>query len=294
VGLFFISGGVVIQSNDKQLKIGELPNLSIVPISEIIFHEDPDEERSSKLMEYLRKENRLKNPPVVATHSGNNKYILLDGANRLTALHALNIPDVLVQHIDLFDPGLIFLHWHHAVEQFTKDTFLEKINSLPDITITRSTSNELTVNNNGDLLCQIQFADRSIYAVHAHTDLFQRVKDLRNITDIYKGFQYMDRVSYTSLEHLKKNYSRFCALIVFRKLEKEELVEVTRQGLRIPSGITRIIMPKRALRINVPLDILRFNVSAEQKNYWLQNRINEQIRDKSIRFYHEPTFLFDE
>lgn len=284
----------MIQGNEKQLKIGELPNLRIVPISEIIFHEDPDEERSSKLIEYLRKENRLKNPPVVATHSGNKKYILLDGANRLTALGALDIPDVLVQHIDLFDPGLAFLQWHHAVEKFTKDSFLEKINNLPDITITKTPNDDLTANDNGDLLCQIQFADSNIYAVHAHTDLFQRVKDLRNITDIYKGFQYMDRVSYTNLEHLKNNYSRFCALIVFRKLAKEELVAITNDGMRIPSGITRIIMPKRALRINVPLDILRFDVSTEQKNYWLQNRINEQIRDKSIRFYHEPTFLFDE
>ena len=231
---------------------------------------------------------------MVATHSSNNKSILLDGANRLTALRALQIPDVLVQHIDLFDPGLIFLQWHHAVEKFTNDSFLEKINNLPDITITKSPNDDLIANDNGDLLCQIQFADRSIYVVHAHTDLFQRVKDLRNITDIYKGFQYMDRVSYTNLEHLKNNYSQFCALIVFRKLTKDELVEVTNNGMRIPSGITRIIMPKRALRINVPLDILRFDVSAEQKNYWLQNRINEQIRDKSIRFYHEPTFLFDE
>lgn len=284
----------MIQRNDKQLKIGELPNLRIVPIAEILFHEDPDEERSSKLIEYIRKENRLKNPPVVATHSGNNKYILLDGANRLTALRTLNIPDVLVQHIDLFDPGLIFLHWHHAVEKFSQDAFLEKINNLPDITITESTNNGLATNDNGDMLCQIQFADNSIYVVHAHSDLFQRVKDLRNITDIYKGFQYMDRVSYTNLEHLKNNYAQFCALIVFRKLMKEELVEVTNHSMRIPSGITRIILPKRALRINVPLDILRFDVSTEQKNYWLQNRINEQIRDKSIRFYHEPTFLFDE
>ena len=195
----------MIQRNNKQLKIGELPNLRIVPISEIIFHEDPDEERSSKLVEYIRKENRLKNPPVVATHSNSNKYILLDGANRLTALRALNIPDVLVQHIDLFDPGLIFLHWHHAVEKFTKESFLEKVDNLPDITISKSPDRDLSANDNGDLLCQIQFADRSIYLVHAHTDLFQRVKDLRNITDIYKGFQYMDRVSYTNLEHLKNN-----------------------------------------------------------------------------------------
>lgn len=280
--------------NDKQLKIGELPKLSIVPISNIVFHEEPDLERSAKLIESIRKENRLKNPPVVATHAGNNNYILLDGANRLTALQELHIPDVLVQHIDLFDPGLIFLHWHHAVEKFTREAFLEKIHSLPDITITKSPTNQLINNENGDLLCQIQFADQSVYSVHAHTELFQRVKDLRNITDIYKGFQYMDRVSYTNLEHLKANYPRFCALIVFRKLEKDELVQVTNQGMRIPSGITRIIMPKRALRINVPLDILRFDVSIDQKNYWLQNRINEQIRDKSIRFYHEPTFLFDE
>jgi len=284
----------VIQSNDRQLKIGELPNLRIIPIAEIIFHEEPDLERSAKLIEYIRQENRLKNPPVVATHSGNDKYILLDGANRLTALRELNIPDVLVQHIDLFDPGLIFLQWHHAVEKFARDSFLEKINSLPDITITNNINNQLTDNDNGDLLCQIQFADQSVYMIHAHTDLFQRVKDLKNITDIYKGFQFMDRVSYTNLQHLKANYAQFCALIVFRKLDKQELVEVTNHGMRIPSGITRIIMPKRALRINVPLDILRFDVSIQQKNYWLQNRINEQIRDKSIRFYHEPTFLFDE
>jgi len=287
-------GGIVNLRNDQKLKIGELPQLKIVHISDIIFHEDPDEERSTKLIEYIRKENCLKNPPVVAINPGNNKYILLDGANRLTALQSLNIPDVLVQHIDLFDHGLKFLHWHHAVEKFSKTSFLESIKSLPDISIVTDGANTLANDKDRDLLCQIQFADSGVYIVHAHEDLFQRVKDLRNITNIYKGFQFMDRVSYTNLEHLKKNYPKFCALIVFRKLVKEELVQLTNNGVRIPSGITRIILPKRALRINVPLDILRFDVSVEQKNYWLQNRINEQIKDKSIRFYHEPTFLFDE
>lgn len=284
----------MIHNNDKQLKIGELPQLKIVPISEIIFHEDPDEERSAKLVESLRKENKLKNPPVVTSHGGNGKHILLDGANRLTALQKLNIPHVLVQVIDLFDPGLLLLHWHHAVEKFSQEEFLTKIQNLPEISITQNDNDCLAKDENGNLLCQIQFADRSTYAVHAHANLFQRVTDLQNITNVYKGFQYMDRVSYTNLDHLTKNYPRFCALIVFRKLLKDELVAVTNEGMRIPSGITRIILPKRALRVNVPLDILRFDVLVDQKNFWLQNRINEQIRDKSIRFYHEPTFLFDE
>ena len=284
----------MIQPNDKQLKIGELPRLKIVPISEIIFHEEPDTERSSKLIEFIRRENRLKNPPVVATHAGNSKYILLDGANRITALQSLEVPDVLVQHIDLFDPGLIFLHWHHAIEKFTKQSFLEQIHNLSDIAISEIKNGAVNQDENGDLLCQIQFGDGSIYAIRAHENLFQWVKDLKNITSIYQSFRYMDRVSYSNLEHLKKNYPEFCAVIVFRKITKEELVAVTNHEMRVPSGITRIILPKRALRLDVPLDIMRFNVPIEQKNFWLQNRINEQIKDKSIRFYHEPTFLFDE
>ncbi|MFZ5517152.1 MAG: hypothetical protein ACOY90_10970 [Candidatus Zhuqueibacterota bacterium] len=280
--------------NDKLLKIGELPKLKILPISDIIFHEEPDTERSARLVEYLRKENRLKNPPVVATHAGTTKHILLDGANRLTALQKLDIPDVLVQEIDLFDPGLIFLQWHHAVEQFSKELFLSNIAKLPEISIAQTSGTSITNEEDGELLCQIQFADASIFAVRAHEDLFQRVRDLQGITDLYHGSQFMDRVSYTNLEHLKNNYPQFSALIVFRKITKEELVQVTDHGMRIPSGITRIILPKRALRLNVPLDLLRFDVSAAQKNHWLNKRINDQIKDKSIRFYHEPTFLFDE
>ncbi len=280
--------------NDQQLKIGELPELKIVPIQEITFHEEPDEERSGRLIEYLRKENLLKNPPVVATYGKTNHYILLDGANRITALRKLDIPDVLVQVIDLFDPGLIFLHWHHAIEHFSKEEFIARLNRLSAVKIEQSPENSLHANENGDLLCQIQFADGDVLAVHAHSDLFQRVEDLKKITGIYKGSYYMDRVSYTNLDHLKKNYLNFCALIVFRQFTKEELVQLTEKRILIPSGITRVILPKRALRINVPLDILRFDVPVDQKNHWLQKRVNNQILDKSIRFYHEPTFLFDE
>ena len=287
-------GGDVCRQNDQQLKIGELPKLKIVPISEVIFHEEPDVERSAKLIEYLRKENKLKNPPVVATHKEDNHYILLDGANRISALKELNIPDVLVQVIDLFDPSLKFLHWHHAVEHFSKEDFVEKLTQLPDINIVKLDNASINPHENGDLLCQVQFRDSSIYAIHAHDNLFQRVKDLKAITDLYKGSYYMDRVSYTDLEHLKINYRNFCALLVFRKFKKNELIQLTRNNFLIPSGITRVILPKRALRINVPLDILRFDVSVDQKNHWLQNRITDQILDKSIRFYHEPTFLFDE
>ena len=281
-------------NDGKKIKIGELPDLKIMPIDNITFHEEPDGERSSALSMFIQKEGKLKNPPVVAYYDHGEHTILLDGANRITALQGLNIKDVLVQRVDLFDPGLLFLHWHHAVEKFTQDEFLQKLYKIDGIEIEKKQEKVIDWQDEPHQLTQIQFHDKSIYKITADGDIYNKVDILNEITNIYKGSAYMDRVSYTSLEHLKLHYPEFCALICFKKFSKEELIQVIEYGKKLPSGITRIILPKRALRLNVPLDILRFESQVEEKNHWLQDRIKLQVKDKSIRFYHEPTFLFDE
>ncbi len=280
--------------NNHQLEIGELPELEIVSLDQVVFHEDPDVERSSSLVIYLSKDGRLKNPPMVGYYEDNSRYILLDGANRMTALKSLGIRDVVVQKVDLFDEKLLFLHWHHAVEKFTKEQFLEKLKAIDGLSITLDTSGILDLKNDSDLLCQIQFADMELYKISADWDIFQKVELLKKITKIYSGFANMDRVSYTNLMHLKTNYPNFCAVVCFKKFSKNELVQIVKNNYKLPSGITRIILPKRALRLNVPLDILRFEAPVEEKNHWLQERIKLQVKEKSIRFYYEPTFLFDE
>lgn len=281
-------------NHDNHLKVGELPDLKIMPIQEIIFHEEPDLERSATLKLFLQKEGKLKNPPVVAQYEGYNHHILLDGANRITALKELEIKDVLVQRLDLFDPDLLFRHWHHAVEKFTKQEFLNKLAKIESINIEKKPQKEIDFHDDGRQLCQIQFADEDIYRITADCDLFKKVDILNMISSIYRGFAYMDRVSYTNLVHLKEHYPDFCAVVCFKKFTKEELIQIVQNNKKLPSGITRIILPKRALRLNVPLDILRFQAPIEEKNHWLQERINLQVKDKSIRFYYEPAFLFDE
>ena len=280
--------------NNHQLQIGELPELEIVSLDQIVFHEDPDIERSSSLVVYLSEDGRLKNPPMVAYYEDHSHYILLDGANRMTALNNLGIRDVVVQKVDLFDEKLLFLHWHHAVEKFTKDQFLEKLKRIDGLSISRDDSGVLDLQGDCDLLCQVQFADSELYRLSAECDIFEKVNLLKKITRIYSGFANMDRVSYTNLTHLKTNYPDFSAVVCFKKFTKHELVEIVKNNHKLPSGITRIILPKRALRLNVPLDILRFEAPVAEKNHWLQERIKLQVKDKSIRFYYEPTFLFDE
>ncbi len=281
--------------NDNRLQIGELPELQIVAMEDVVFHEYPDEERSGSLGLFLQKEGNLKNPPVVGTYNHDSKMILLDGANRMTALQKLGVRHVLVQKVDLFDEYLLFLHWHHAVEKLSQQDFMEKLQAIPGVCINEAEgSDDVTDSNDPHQLCQIQFTEHTFFKITAHVNLFEKVDLLNRITNIYKGSAYMDRVSYTNWYHLNQHYAQFSALVCFKKFSKQELVDIVENGSKLPSGITRIILPKRALRLNVPLDILRFEAPLEEKNHWLQQRIQLQVKDKSIRFYHEPTFLFDE
>ena len=82
--------------------------------------------------------------------------------------------------------------------------------------------------------------------------------------------------------------------MTFNLFTKQDLVSLTDEGMRIPSGITRIQLPKRALRFNLRLDVLRSDLSIREKAEWLQETIREKVAEKSIRFYRESTFFFDE
>ena len=282
----------MIEENHDELKIGELPELRIMPIEDILLHEEPDIERVAKLIDRFGADGILKNPPVVAKIDSNPRCILLDGANRITALTKLAFPDVVIQEIELQDPGLVISQWHHAIEHLTKHEILAHVDGIHGLS-RREWVGEPTADD-PDFLCHVVFADETNTALFAIGDVFQKVDLLRKFTDLYHKLAYMDRVSYTDLNHLKKNYANFSALVSFRAYDKEEIVTLTDAGQRMPSGITRVLLPKRALNFNLHLDILKSKLSVEEKNEWLQETIRHKIFDKSIRFYREPTFFFDE
>lgn len=275
------------QTND-QLKIGELPRLTILPIDDVLFHEEPDEERASLLTAKLEREGVLRNPPIVADVNGAKRRILLDGANRLTALRSLGFRHVLVQEIDLFDPGLVISQWHHAVERLDKSYFARRLAGIDGLVVReRALATDATI-------ARLQFPDQSIFCLCAEGDVFRIVHLLAQVTRLYHGSAYMDRVSYTNIEHLQRNYAEFSALVSFRTFSKEEIVQLTTNNVKVPSGITRVLVPKRALFFNLPLKVLASGGSTAELNQWLQQHLAEKIRSKSIRFYQEPTFIFDE
>ncbi|KPJ61059.1 MAG: hypothetical protein AMJ46_03575 [Latescibacteria bacterium DG_63] len=278
--------------NHDELRIGELPRLQIMPIEDIMFHEEPDIGRVAKLIDRFSAEGTLRNPVVVAVVDGNARRVLLDGTNRSTALKKLGMAEVLVQEIELEDGGLVVSQWHHAIENLTKHEILRHIDEIPETR--KEDGNRATDINQPDYLCSVLFDDGTAATLFGSGDIFQEADALQRFTNLYFGSTQMDRVSYTNPAHLRKNYPGFTALVGFKRFTKLEIVELADAGKLLPSGITRVLLPKRALNFNLHLDVLKSELSVEDKNEWLQETIRRKVLDKSIRFYREPTFSFDE
>ena len=81
---------------------------------------------------------------------------------------------------------------------------------------------------------------------------------------------------------------------VFPRFTPAEIIDLACVGACLPAGITRHLIPGRALRINLPLEVLTSADSLEQKNAWLADWIKQKVASKSARYYQESTFLFDE
>ncbi len=67
---------------------------------------------------------------------------------------------------------------------------------------------------------------------------------------------------------------------------------LARHGEKVPTGITRHVIPNRALYINIPLSVLGADWSLERKREWLRQWLMEQMAADAIRYYPESTFLF--
>lgn len=289
---FGLFEGKSMQRLGRETKI---PTLQFVATSDLVLHEQHDASRTAPLSERLQNDGLLKNPPVVAPIPGDGRFVVLDGANRSTALARLGMPHVVVQIVDYEDPDLVLDSWHHLVAEIPPDEFASAIQSIPNITLNptdllsaraalaRRHALAYLVCPNGDVLI-----------VGGEGDLHDRAALLNSLVDVYRYRSRIYRVSTDQLDYLKPYYRNVIALVVFPRYVPAEIIELARSGAKLPAGITRHIIPRRALRLNVPLTKLVENKTLAEKNDWLQAWLRKKLADKEIRFYEESTWLFDE
>ncbi len=294
----------MLERYEKLIHQGEMPRLKIVPISSIQLHEEIEPARLRRVTARLEEEGMLQHPPIVAGAPRSRKYVLLDGAHRTMALKELALKNALVQVVDYSDRLIELQRWHHLIELEYAEVFLSRIEKIRD---TRVTWHKAPVTGS-PLHCrrsqfvQVILPDRSSLLVHSRRDLNRDARTwldvaapvLRELTGMYKEHGLLDRISYDEFDWLTTNYPHFSALVIFPHFTKEEIKRVARSKEKLPAGITRHLIPKRALRFNLPLWILSRNLSIEALNHRLVEMILARTQDGKIRFYSESTFSFDE
>ncbi|MBI3241239.1 MAG: hypothetical protein HYZ49_02990 [Chloroflexi bacterium] len=284
----------------------ETPDLQIVPLELLVEHEYNDVQRTAPLARRLEAEGLLKNPPI-ATQLGDpstlpsvagqdSRYVVLDGANRTTALMHLGYKHCLVQLVRYEPPQVTLSTWHHLVTGIDIETFSSELDAIDGLDFRES---DLLHARAGlarrDLISYTIRADGKVFSAHASDHSIHGKNTLLNaMVDTYKEKGGLFRATTDNLEEARSLYPNLTGLVIFPNYEPVEVMALARDGELMPTGLTRHLIQGRALRLNYPLADLKADESLEAKNARLAGWLKKKMATKEVRYYAEATYLFDE
>lgn len=270
-----------------------IPDLRVVPVASLIPHERHDDQRMQPLAAKLREQGVLKNPPIV-TPLDTSRFVVLDGANRSTAAQAAGLPHLVVQVVRYDEVQLST--WCHALADEPREKLERALRGISGLSLEETDPGHgRALLGRREALACVMFSDGAAVALEGGHDLHQRNRLLNAVVDLYRADKRFQRVPTDSIEAARHRHPDATAVVVFPHFEPEEVLELATCDSRLPAGITRHLVPWRALRVNVPLELLAdSSMSLEEKTRWLTSWLNEKQLGRQVRFYEEPTVLFDE
>jgi hypothetical protein len=264
-----------------------MPNLRIVPTSSLFPHEEHDSQRSAPLAERLRTEAYVINPPVVAALD-DDRYVILDGANRCHAFEELGYPHIIVQ-VSSYESGEVDLQtWNHVVSAWDVDQLMDEIADLAHVEV--FAGNDLTAPihillRDGRVL-SVQLTGTTLREQNAATCMLVRV---------YQQRARLNRTAIREAHSVFELYPDAVALVRFPLYTPLDILAAARDRAYLPPGVSRHIIQGRALRINYPIERLRdTSTPLVEKNHQLREWFQRKLANRQIRFYAEATYQFDE
>jgi hypothetical protein len=269
-----------------------LPELRVLAMKAVVLHEDADERRVLALSQRLQAEGVVKNPPIVAS-LGDDRYVVLDGANRVSALRRIGVPDIVVQLVDYETVRLST--WFHLITGADSERLSAALAGIDGLKLRRGkladARQALALRES---LAYLVLPDGGVLELLAQGSLGARTEMLRRAVAVYKGRANIHRVQSDEIEALSEFYDEIAGLIVFPSYQPGDIIEMARQDAKLPSGITRHVIPLRALRINTELGFLWSDQQASEKNRWLAEWTRHKVQQREIRHYEEQTVIYDE
>jgi hypothetical protein len=277
----------------------QTPDLRILPLDLLVEHEYNDAQRTAPLALRLEAEGLLKNPPIVSPLGEDDpRFVVLDGANRTTALMSLGYQHVLVQ-VTLYQlPEVTLTTWHHVIAGLDLDSFVLELRAVEglDFRLTDLLHARAGLARREFLFYAI-CADGRVFAARSEAtqrSVHEQNRLLNAMVDTYKERSKLFRATTDNLDEARHLYPGLTGLVIFPNYDASEVLTLARDGELLPTGLTRHLIQGRVLRTNYPLSELRSADSLEDKNARLQAWLKQKLSSKEMRFYGESTYLFDE
>ncbi len=275
--------------------ITNLPNLRILPLEDLILHEDHDRQRTLPLVAKLRAQGILRNPPIVMPlDDGTGRYMVLDGANRVTSLQEMEFPHIVAQVVKSNDPHVNLQTWNHVIWGMSPKVLMADLRKIKGLEVVKVDTHK-SVDAPKYMPVQVRLPDGTLHMLmESPSELPQHIATLHKVVNAYKNRASLDRTSQTLAESFNSIYPDLTALVIFPNFKIKTLLKLAGQNIVLPTGITRFTASPRALHLNYPLHELSSGKPIEYKGEYLKHWIQERIKNKGVRHYAEATFLFDE
>ena len=272
------------------MSIAPFPNIRAVPIDRCLLHEQTDDVRVARLAARLQADGVLRNPPVLGHHEGVDSLIVLDGATRVTAARRLGLPYIVAQVVD-YDDDAIQLHtWSHVLSGLTLDMLCATLEDEPALAARPCTPYEAeNALAHRETLAYLAGGDGRCFALGHSADPITRAAALRRLFAGYAGRATITRVPPTDWA-VRLDEQNDSVAVVYPTYTKRDIVALAQAGAVLPAGISRHVIPGRALRINMPIE----RIPLEEKQAKIDAWLRERRAGHGVRYYAEPTFLFDE
>jgi hypothetical protein len=206
----------------------------------------------------------------------------------------MQIPHIVAQLVDYDDPDLVLDTWYHVVSGIALEEFEEALLSVSNLCLTECSLEEARRELNANQMVAYIVSEDGVRLVDCPDGQKHSREILVDIVNAYKGRADIYRASNDIWEKQKPYYPEITALVVFPRYRPADILYCAQNGFKVPTGITRHIIPARALNINIPLKVLDADESLENKREWLNSWLMDRMAANAIRYYAESTFSFNE
>ncbi len=293
----------MVEEKEMHMNLFELRFLHL---DDLIFHETCDFKRTQRLAEEIKRDGHLKNPVLVgymstgedkkSDHEKGEKWLVLDGVNRVSALKLLNIPDVLVQSVNYEDERVKLSSWNHLIFDAQKEEVIEKIKDLKLEVSSCPLKWRKEALKHQKTISYFLFKDMSGIVVNDGSfTLEDKVKSLYQLIATYNGrFEICYLDSDNHLLSVFDHFQKSSAINLIPRFDKREILDLVQKDILLPSGLTRFIVPNRILGLEVSCSVLSANTPLFEKNSFLKELLAYRIKTKKAKFYQESVTLFNE